>query len=118
MWALKTAETGFRHSIDQATRELLFLPVAEQVRRRAKAFIEGILKPASQGIAGLAIAGAAAYNEFLDDIRQEGDPQVDPSARFHMTSQTVAHVLVIIFVILGNIGVVMGMLRGRRRSGR
>ena len=64
------------------------------------------------------IAGAAAYNEFLDGIRKEGDPQVDPSARLHMTSQTVAHVLVIVFVVLGNVGVVMGLLRRRRRAGR
>ncbi len=64
------------------------------------------------------IAGAAAYNEFLDGIRKEGDPQVDPSARFHMTSQTVAHVLVIIFVVLGNVGVVMGLLRRRKGAGR
>ena len=39
VWILKLSETGFRHSIDQATRELLFQPVAEQVRRRAKAFV-------------------------------------------------------------------------------
>jgi hypothetical protein len=64
------------------------------------------------------IAGAAAYNEFLDGIRKEGDPQVDPGARLHMTSQTVAHIMVVLFVLLGNVGVVMNMIRRRRRSGR
>jgi len=64
------------------------------------------------------IAGAAAYNEFTDEIRAEDDPPVNPDARRHMTSQTVAHVLVVLFVVLGNVGVVLNFLRRRRGAGR
>ncbi len=64
------------------------------------------------------IAGAAAYNEFTDETRAEDDPPVNPKARQHMTSQTVAHILVVIFVLLGNVGVVLNFLRRRRGSGQ
>lgn len=62
------------------------------------------------------IAGAAAYNEFTDETRAEDDPPVNPDARRHMTSQTVAHILVVLFVLLGNVGVVLGFLRRRRKG--
>jgi hypothetical protein len=64
------------------------------------------------------IAGAAAYNEFTDETRAEDDPPVNPDARRHMTSQTVAHVLVVLFVVLGNVGVFLNFLRRRRGAGR
>jgi hypothetical protein len=62
------------------------------------------------------IAGAAAYNEFLAEIRQTGQPHPSAAARGAMTSQTVAHILVVIFVALGNVGLVLGLLR-RKRGG-
>lgn len=49
-WVLKVGETSFRHSIDQATRELLFLPVAEGLRRRAKAFIDVFVQRLGKGL--------------------------------------------------------------------
>lgn len=62
------------------------------------------------------IAGAAAYNDFLETIRNpEKDPPTSIAARVHMTSQTVAHVLVIVFVVLGNVGVLLAWLSARRR---
>lgn len=63
------------------------------------------------------IAGAAAYNEYLDAIRDAAkDPPVSLAARVHMTSQTVAHVLVMIFVGLGNLGLLLSWLSRRRCS--
>ena len=64
------------------------------------------------------IAGAAAYNDFLEGIRNpEKDPPTSIAARIHMTSQTVAHVLIIIFVALGNLGLALALLRKRGRAG-
>jgi len=54
-WVLKLSEGGFRHSIDQATRELLFLPVPALVRRQAKAFIDVFVQRFGEGVAALAL---------------------------------------------------------------
>lgn len=63
------------------------------------------------------IAGAAAYNDFLETIRDpEKDPPASVGARVHMTGQTVAHVLIVIFVILGNLGLLLTWLARRRRA--
>ncbi len=52
-WSLKLGESGLRHSIDQATRELLFLPVPGPMRRRAKAFIDVFVQRFAKGAAAL-----------------------------------------------------------------
>ncbi|MCP4896012.1 MAG: cyclic nucleotide-binding domain-containing protein [bacterium] len=52
-WVLKVGETSFRHSIDQATRELLFLPVEARLRRRAKAFIDVFVQRAGKGLVAI-----------------------------------------------------------------
>jgi hypothetical protein len=72
----------------------------------------------SKQIIGLleGIAGAAAYNEFLTDIREPGQPYPSDGPRKHMTSQTVAHVLIIFFVVLGNVGVLLAMLARRKKE--
>ncbi|MEJ2189485.1 MAG: hypothetical protein P8Y93_08725, partial [Acidobacteriota bacterium] len=44
VWVLLLTESSLRHSLDQATRELLFLPVAEKLRVQAKAFIDVFVK--------------------------------------------------------------------------
>ncbi len=62
------------------------------------------------------IAGAAAYNEFLSEIRVTGQPHPSPVARGAMTSQTVAHIMVVVFVILGNAGLIINLLK-RKRGG-
>lgn len=51
----KGAENIFRYTINDATTQLLYVPVPSHNRGRAKAFIDGILKPASIGVSGLAI---------------------------------------------------------------
>ncbi|MFN2239635.1 MAG: Npt1/Npt2 family nucleotide transporter [Thermoanaerobaculia bacterium] len=50
---LKTGENGFRYSVDQATRELLFLPIPSRSRVRAKAFIDVFVQRGAKGIAAL-----------------------------------------------------------------
>src|SRR6266478_2427372 len=51
----KGSDTIFRYTINDASMQLLYVPVAPHVRGRAKAFIDGILKPTSVAIAGAAL---------------------------------------------------------------
>jgi AAA family ATP:ADP antiporter len=55
IWLLFLAEGSLRHSVDQATRELLFLPVAEDLRVRAKAFIDVFVQRFGKGAAAILI---------------------------------------------------------------
>jgi AAA family ATP:ADP antiporter len=55
MWVLFLGENSLRHSVDQATRELLFLPVAEELRAKAKAFIDVFVQRFSKGAAAILI---------------------------------------------------------------
>jgi AAA family ATP:ADP antiporter len=50
---LKIGESGLRYSLDQATRELLFLPVPSELRVRAKSFIDVFVQRGAKGIAAL-----------------------------------------------------------------
>ncbi len=50
---LKISDNGLRYSIDQATRELLFLPVPTSLRTHAKAFIDVFLQRGGKGLAAL-----------------------------------------------------------------
>lgn len=51
--ALKVGENGIRYSLDQSTRELLFLPVPRDVRMRAKAVVDVLLQRGAKGLAAL-----------------------------------------------------------------
>ncbi len=55
VWVLMLAEGSLRHSVDQATRELLFLPVPSKLRVRAKAFIDVFVQRFAKGMAALMI---------------------------------------------------------------
>lgn len=55
--AAKGAENIFRYTVNDATMQLLYVPVPSHQRGRAKAFIDGILKPGSIGISGLVLFG-------------------------------------------------------------
>jgi len=55
VWVLYLGENSFRHSVDQATRELLFLPVAEELRVKAKAFIDVFIQRFAKGAAAILI---------------------------------------------------------------
>jgi AAA family ATP:ADP antiporter len=50
---LKVGENGVRYSLDQATRELLFLPIPSRARLKAKAFIDVFVQRAAKGLAAL-----------------------------------------------------------------
>lgn len=52
-WVLKLGETGLRHSIDQSSRELLFMPVPEGDRRRGKVFIDVFVQRFAKGAAAV-----------------------------------------------------------------
>ncbi|MCK6548690.1 HEAT repeat domain-containing protein [Myxococcota bacterium] len=53
----KAAENIFRYTVNDASTQLLYVPVPSHQRARAKAFIDGILKPVSIGVAGLILVG-------------------------------------------------------------
>jgi HEAT repeat protein len=60
LWAAsmaKGSDTLFRYSVNDATTQILYLPVPAQVRVSAKAFIDGVVKPVAIGLAGLCLAG-------------------------------------------------------------
>jgi ATP/ADP translocase/HEAT repeat protein len=63
---VKGSDTLLRYTINDATSQILYLPVAPNGRASAKGFIEGVMKPASIGLAGLALIG---YRSFFG-----GDP--------------------------------------------
>jgi HEAT repeat protein len=48
----KGSDTIFRYTINDASMQLLYVPVPPHVRGRAKAFIEGVLKPTAVALAG------------------------------------------------------------------
>jgi len=52
-WTLKLGETGLRHSIDQSSRELLFVPVPEGDRRLGKVFIDVFVQRFAKGAAAV-----------------------------------------------------------------
>jgi HEAT repeat protein len=51
----KGSDTIFRYSINDASMQLLYVPVAPHVRARAKAFIDGVLRPAFVALTGAAL---------------------------------------------------------------
>ncbi len=51
--ALKVSENGVRYSVDQSTRELLYLPIPSRARMKAKAFIDVFIQRAGKGVAAL-----------------------------------------------------------------
>lgn len=58
LWAAsitKGADTLFRYSVNDATTQILYLPVPSQARVSAKAFIDGVIKPTAIGLAGVTL---------------------------------------------------------------
>jgi AAA family ATP:ADP antiporter len=58
VWFLKISENGLRYSLDQASRELLFLPVTAERRAKAKAFIDVFVQRAGKGAAAILLFAA------------------------------------------------------------
>ncbi len=66
LWAaslMKGADTLFRYSVNDATTQILYLPVPASSRVSAKAFIDGVVKPLAIGLAGV---GLALYRSATD----------------------------------------------------
>src|SRR5262249_4130015 len=59
---VKGADVLFRYSINDATTQILYLPVAPHARVSSKAFIEGVVKPSAIGLCGL---GLLAYRHWV-----------------------------------------------------
>jgi len=55
IWVLFVGEGSLRHSVDQVTRELLFMPVAADLRVKAKAFIDVFVQRFGKGAAAVLI---------------------------------------------------------------
>lgn len=51
--ALKIAESGVRYSVDDSTRELLFLPLRRDERVSAKALVDVVIKRGAKGLAAI-----------------------------------------------------------------
>ncbi len=69
LWSASMVKGGdalFRYSINDATSQILYLPVAANTRAAAKGFIDGVIKPSAIGLAGLALL---AYQTWFG-----GDP--------------------------------------------
>ena len=50
---LKIGETGLRYSLDQSTRELLYLPIPSRLRAKAKAYVDVFFHRGAKGLAAL-----------------------------------------------------------------
>lgn len=60
--ATKGADTLLRFSINEPATQILYLPVAPQLRVAANAFIDGLVKPTAIALCGLALV---AYCQYL-----------------------------------------------------
>ncbi len=54
---IRIGDGGFKHSINKAGLELLWLPIPADVKNKAKAFIDVFLKNLSKGLGGLVLIG-------------------------------------------------------------
>lgn len=68
LWAvtgLKGADVLFRYSVNDATTQILYLPVAPNARASAKAFIDGVVKSAAIAAGGgvLLLAQAGSFSD-------------------------------------------------------
>ncbi len=63
----KGSDGVFRYSVNDVTLQLLYLPVPPQSRMKAKAFIDGMLKPLAYGSTGLALALVLYFLPAVDE---------------------------------------------------
>ena len=71
LWTIsftKGSENVLRYTVNDSTLQLLYLPLPSHLRGRAKATIDGILKPVSIGAAGLIMALMVGKLESLTGI--------------------------------------------------
>ena len=54
------ADQGFRHSIDRASLELLYVPLAADLRVRIKSFLDMVVSRSADGLASLVLLALIA----------------------------------------------------------
>jgi AAA family ATP:ADP antiporter len=89
LWAAtiaKGADTLFRYSINDATTQMLYLPVPAQWRASSKAFIDGVVKHFAIGLAGMVLL---AYRHW------------SPANSFRIALPTVALCAIWVAIVLG-----------------
>ena len=59
--AARGADQGFRHSIDRASIELLYVPVPAEVRARVKSFLDMVVGRAADGLASLILLALLTF---------------------------------------------------------
>ena len=64
----RASDYSFRYTVNDAAMQLLYIPLDPKVKSRAKAFIDGIIKPFCGGIAGLIIYLMAMFDVPLKII--------------------------------------------------
>jgi AAA family ATP:ADP antiporter len=55
----KGADHAFRYTVTESASQLLFMPLAPGRRQEAKAFVDGVVRPATIALAGIALAAWA-----------------------------------------------------------
>ncbi len=58
--AARGADQGFRHSIDRAATELLYVPLAPNLRARVKSFLDMVVSRSADGVASVVLLGIIA----------------------------------------------------------
>ena len=52
---MKFADNGFQYTVHETTLQALYVPFAERVKARTRAFLDAVIKPASYGVGGLVL---------------------------------------------------------------
>ncbi len=58
---IKLSDGGFKHSMNRAGLELLYLPIPPETKKKAKMFIDVFLKNFAKGVAGLVLIGLTVW---------------------------------------------------------
>ncbi|MEZ5361178.1 MAG: hypothetical protein R2748_02265 [Bryobacterales bacterium] len=66
--AARGADQGFRHSIDRAAMELLYVPVPGELRAKVKSFLDMVVGRAADGLASLLLLAVLTFSS--GDLRQ------------------------------------------------
>lgn len=66
--ACKGSEHVLRYTVNDAGMQLLYMPLSANVRGRAKAFIEGVVKPGAQVLAGTAVLVVGSRSDAISHL--------------------------------------------------
>ncbi|MDI6848886.1 MAG: Npt1/Npt2 family nucleotide transporter [Candidatus Saccharicenans sp.] len=62
---LKASDKSLSYTLNQSVRELLYIPVAPEIKYKAKVFIDMFLNRFSRGLGGLLLMGLLSFNQGL-----------------------------------------------------